>query len=164
MRFEKLHNVRVFLGATLEPGKRLFLVTESQVGVEKRCRRDVTGCSSSVKFVENPQRIGTAAGAGVGTHENSQDSRAAVREGRGSLQSRDRFVEMFSGNESKAEKPGGHRILGFDRERSTQFPDGLFIAATVKENPPYLSAVKFLGVEFLRPPGGGKSFLRAGLT
>src|ERR1700704_5967305 len=97
-------------------------------------------------------------------HENSQDSRVAVREGRGSLQSRDRFVEMFSGNESKAEKPRGHRILRFDGQRSAQFPDGLIVAATVKENPPNLSAVKFLGVEFLRSPGRGKSFLGAGLT
>src|SRR5882762_286055 len=97
-------------------------------------------------------------------HENSQDSRTAVGEGSGSLQSRDRFVEMFVSNESKAEKPRGHRILRFDGERSAQFPDGLIVAATVKENPPYLSAVKFLGIEFLRSPGGGKGFLGAGLT
>src|SRR5258708_16394082 len=97
-------------------------------------------------------------------HEDSQDSRAAVREGRGSLQSRDRFVEMFGSNESKAEKPRGHRILRFNGERSAQFPDGLIVAATVKENPSYLSAVKFLAVEFLRSPARGMSVLGAART
>src|SRR5260370_17770125 len=85
MRFEKLHDVRVFFGGTLEPGKRLLLVAQSQVGVKKRGRRDVTGFSPALKFVENPRRFRTAAGTSVGMPQHPEDSRAPVGEGAGPL-------------------------------------------------------------------------------
>src|SRR5260221_2335099 len=144
MRFEKLHDVRVFFGGTLEPGKRLLLVAQSQVGVKKRGRRDVTGFSPAVKFVENPQRFRTAAGTCVGMHEHPEDSRAAVREGSGPLQRCDRFVEMFGRDEHKTEKTNSHPILRFDGKRGMPFTDCLIAAVTMTENLYYLSAATFL--------------------
>src|SRR5437899_400677 len=85
------------------------IITESQVGVQKRGRWDVPGLSPPVKFVENPQRFRAAAGARIGPHEHTQHSRAAMRNGSGSLQYLDRFIKVFGADERKAEKPQSHR-------------------------------------------------------
>src|SRR5258707_10543264 len=98
MRFEKLHDVRVFFGGTLEPGKRLLLVAQSQVGVKKRSRRDVTGFSPAVKFVENPHPSPTPAATCEARNNHPKATRPPVKEGTAPLQSLNPSSEMFGAN------------------------------------------------------------------
>src|SRR5258707_4262650 len=84
-------------------------------------------------------------------HEHAQHSRAAVRKGSGFFQCPDRFVELLGADKRKSKEPQSHWILRFHGQRSAQFPNGLIVAVSLKEDPGDLSGVKSLRVEFLRP-------------
>ena len=161
MHFEKLHDVRSLFGGSLHPYKCLFSVTESQVGIKKRGRRDVPGFSSPVEFVEKTKRFRVRAAARLHRHARASPSTAELRSGKGSgaLQSCDSFIETFGPDKHKSKKPQCHRILRFYDQRRAQFPNGLIVAVSLKQNPANLSAVKCPRVEFLCPSGRSQRFL-----
>src|ERR1700757_5070719 len=88
-----------------------------------------------MKFVKNSQRFRATTSARVRMHKHTQYTRTAMRSGSDSLQCLDRFIEMFGTDECKGEKPQSAHVLRFYGQHSAQFPNGLVVAASIKENP-----------------------------
>src|SRR5580700_5753770 len=86
VRLYELQDVRLLLNSLSQRGKGLFLIAETQVGVDESCRGNIAGALAFLQIGKELERVSAAAGESIGANEHARNRGTAFGEQKGSFQ------------------------------------------------------------------------------
>ena len=116
----------------IEPRERLLLVSETQVCINERAGRDISGLSASLQLCQYSKSIGASAGVGVSPNQDAEHPLTAMGNGSGLLKRSDRLLGVAVGDEHEAQIPERGRVVGVNAQAAAEFPDGIIVPARLE--------------------------------
>src|SRR5262249_25264201 len=95
LHLDPLQNICMLLVGSLKPGKYLVVIAESDIGLDKRCSRNVLLLPALFQFINQTKRVGPPACVSVGPGQNADGARTSMAEGGSSLQGRNGLLRFF---------------------------------------------------------------------
>src|SRR6266404_1893062 len=154
----------MFLVGALKPGKCLFVVRQSQIGVHESGSRNVTCLLPSFQFSKKAECFGATSRMRVRSDKHGDYSRTTLAESYSFFQRRNRFLSLTVGNQRETKEPVSGGILRAHCQIAAQFANGFLVVAGLEQDPSNVNAANTEWVELSAPLGPFPSLLRAALT
>src|SRR5260221_10561705 len=129
----------MLLVGALKPGKCLFVVRQSQIGVHESGSRNVTCLLPSFQFIKKAECFGATSRMRIRSDKHGDYSRTTLAETYSFFQRRNRFLSLTVGNQRETEEPVSGGIIRAHCQIAAQFANGfLVVAGLEKETPQHI--------------------------
>ena len=134
MYFQPLQNAFPFAVRSLKPHERLVIVAEREVRVNKRGSLDVACLPTFLQFIYQAKCFGAVSGARGAVASNSRAPGHCGALGRRSFRDRESPPPPDHWHRERQEQVRD-RIVRMHRQRASQLPNGIGVAARLKKKP-----------------------------
>src|SRR5262249_9180973 len=109
--FDPLHNIGLLLVRSFEPGKRLVVVAEAHISLNKRSGGNVALLPASIQLFNQTKRLGMSAGMPVRSGQDPDHAGTSMTDRNSSLKWWDRILGFSFPYKRESEEPKGKSVV-----------------------------------------------------